>query len=376
MRILIVNSEHPPIGGGAGNASANLSKKLVELGDDVTILTCAFGDFPRIEIENGVRIHRVFSIRKNRSRSSPFEQLTFMIGAVVESFPLINSWKPDVIIPFFGIPSGPVGLVGKLIFGIPYIVSLRGGDVPGFRTYDFGTIHKIGSPFLKVIWKNAGAVVANSQGLKKLAFRFASEIPCQVIPNGVDLDFFQSKESYSDDVHLLFVGRLVYQKGLDLLFKALANLLKYPWQLSIAGDGPQRDTLQDLAVSLGIRERIHFLGWNTHNELRRIYQESNIFVFPSRNEGMPNAVLEGMASGLAIIASNISGNEELIQDDLTGLLVPSDNWEMLQEKLNLLMIDHHRREKLGRAARERAEEHYSWDRITRQYRELVLTTIS
>jgi glycosyltransferase involved in cell wall biosynthesis len=376
MRILIVNSEHPPLGGGAGNASANLGKKLVEFGDDVTILTCSHGDYPRTEIEDGVRIRRVVSIRKNVSSSSPFEQLTFMLGAVVEGLSFINNWKPDVIITFFGIPSGPVGLVGKMLFGIPYIVSLRGGDVPGFRTYDFGIIHKISSPFLKVIWKQAGAVVANSQGLKKLASSFNSDIPCQVITNGVNLDFFQSKRLYSDDLHLLFVGRLVYQKGLDLLLKALANLNEYPWQLSIVGDGPQRDTLQDLAVSLGMRDRIHFLGWNTHEELKNKYQEASIFVFPSRDEGMPNAVLEAMASGLPVIASNISGNEELIQDDITGLLVPRDNWEMLQEKLKILMIDNHRREQLGRAARKRAEELFSWDQIAQQYKDLILSIIS
>ena len=149
MRILIVNSEHPPIGGGAGNASANLAKRLLDFGDQVTILTCSYKDFPKNTEEDGVHIRRVFSIRKELSRSSPLEQISFLIGSVIEGVFVVNNWKPDAIISFFGLPSGPLGWLGKRLYGIPYIVSLRGGDVPGFRTYDFGTLHKIAAPVIR-----------------------------------------------------------------------------------------------------------------------------------------------------------------------------------------------------------------------------------
>ena len=376
MRILIVNSEHPPVGGGAGNASAHLGKELVKMGDIVAILTSSYKNLPTEEIKDGVQIHRVRSLRKDISRSNPLEQLSFMISGILEGLPLIRKWKPDVIIPFFGIPSGPVGLMGKVLFGIPYIVSLRGGDVPGFRPYDFALVHKLSSPLLRIIWKQAGAVVANSQGLKTLAEKFAPGIPYQVIHNGVDLEFFHPPEVPPTKLNLLFVGRIVYQKGLDLLFDALSDLLDLPWQLILVGDGPARNTLQEQAAALDLEERITFLGWKSRHELQQLYQEASIFVFPSRDEGMPNAVLEAMAASLPVIASDIAGNEELIQEGVTGLLVLKEDRVLLSQAIHELLIDTTKREQFGRAARKRVETLYSWTKATQEYRQVARTVMS
>lgn len=376
MRILIVNSEHPPIGGGAGNASSSMAKRLSDLGDEVTILTCSYKDFPKLDHDNGVRILRVISIRQELSQSSPLEQLSFMVGSIIEGILIIRRWKPDVIISYFGIPSGPLGWVGKKIFGIPYIISLRGGDVPGFRSYDFGLIHKLSSPIIKRIWKGANAVVANSNGLKNLAFQFAPEVPCLIINNGVDTNFFQLKNDFVSNQRIIFVGRLVYQKGLDIIFNALAKLKQYPWQFTIVGDGPAREELQSLAKSLGIEDRIHFLGWKTREVIKEFFIEANIFVFPSRDEGMSNAVLEAMAAGLVVVASNIPGNQDIIQDQISGYLVPGDSIDLWVDQLKKLLNDSDLYEKIGLAANNHVRKNFSWDNTAKEYRELILRMIS
>ena len=224
MKILLLNSEYPPIGGGAGNASANIARLLAGMGDDVLLLTSRFGDLPRDEMCEGVRIIRIPALRKRMDRSGVVEQLAFVVSASFRTLSLVRQFKPNVTLAFFGLPSGAVAWLIKKIYGVPYVVSLRGGDVPGFRPYDFKLYHKIAAPFLHIIWHGASAVIANSKGLHELAAAFDSTIEIPIIPNGVDLEKFSASVRDWSTPHLLSVGRIVYQKGLDLAMRALADL--------------------------------------------------------------------------------------------------------------------------------------------------------
>jgi glycosyltransferase involved in cell wall biosynthesis len=372
MRILILNSEFPPIGGGAGNASANLAREFVSGGHEVTVLTSAFDSLPREETRDGFRIVRIAALRRRVDRSGALEQGFFALAASASILGLVPRWKPDVIIAFFGVPAGPVALLATWVFRTPYLVSLRGGDVPGFRPYDFGTYHKIIAPLLRLIWKHAAAIVANSGGLRTLALNFEHRFPIQIIPNGVDVGRFTPPSGREWALpQLLFVGRLVHQKGLDLLLPALAQLQQLPWELVIIGDGPQREPLQQMAAELGLAERIRFAGWQRGADLEAEYQHANLFVLPSRHEGMPNVVLEAMASGLPVLATRIAGNEELVLPGETGELVPPENSAALQSALEHLLPDASLRQRMGKAGRARVEAHFSWASAARQYLSLM-----
>ena len=371
MRILIVNSEYPPIGGGAGNASAHIAQSLAQQGLEVTVLTSAFASLPREEVQDGVRIIRLPGLRKREDRSNALEQLIFMTLASLWGLTGITRIKPQSILAFFGAPSGVAAWTWSLFHRTPYIVCLRGGDVPGFRPYDFGALHKLLGPLLRRVWRRAFAVVANSQGLKDLGHAFESKVPIQVISNGVDPQRFQPKTRAWQPAHLLFVGRLVYQKGLDLLLDALAQLKDLPWQLSVVGDGPRLDWLKSRALKLGLAERILFEGWQSREALPKFFTRANLFVYPTRHEGMPNALLESMASGLPAIATRIAGNEELVREGRTGLLIPPNDSLALEGALKKLISDEPLRKRMGQAARQRATENYSWGEVTDQYLKLL-----
>lgn len=371
MRILIVNSEYPPVGGGAANASANLARELSREGQEVAVLTCQYREQPREEVIDGVTVHRTWSRRSSRSRSGPLEQFTFMMGAATEGLTFVSTWQPDVMICFFGLPSGPVGWLAKKLMGIPYLVSLRGSDVPGFRPYDFSTYHKIIAPLLRVIWREADHVVANSEGLKELAVTFAPHIPISVIPNGVDIERFQPHERDWSPPHLLFVGRIVYQKGLDLLFEALAGLQELSWSLTLVGDGPFLEELQLYAKREGFVERVTCTGWVDKEELIQYYQRANIFVLPSRHEGMSNALLEAMAMGLPVIASDIAGNEELVEDNKQGYLFPSNDVKTLLGILKKMIVDENKRSEMGARSRVKIVNDYSWTNTANNYFDLA-----
>jgi glycosyltransferase involved in cell wall biosynthesis len=371
MRILLINSEYPPVGGGASNASAFLARHLAELGQEVTVMTCQFSDLPSNEQQGDVRVWRIPARRKRQDSSGAFEQLIFLFIGSLWGIWLARKWKPDVVLAFFGAPSGIVSLVLKVFFGIPYVVSLRGGDVPGFRPYDFALYHKLLGPILHVVWRKAAFVVANSEGLKDLGQKFDSKVKIQVIPNGVDVDRFNPAGRVWRPARLLIVGRVVYQKGIDILLNALAGLKELEWSLSVVGDGPKRKELETQTKDLGLANRVKFLGWRDKDQLTEIYRQGNLFVYPSRDEGMPNVVLEAMASGLPVLASQIAGNEELVVPPETGLLVPPEDVENLRNGLRQLIPDADQRQSMGYAGRERVTANYTWRKVSKRNLELL-----
>ncbi len=367
MRILILNSEYPPIGGGAGNASANLARCLADLGHEVSVVTARFGDLPHLEESANLTVIRIPALRRKQDRSGALEQIVFILSASFWTLRLVRQLKPNVTLAFFGVPSGAVTLFIKLVTKIPYVVSLRGGDVPGFRPYDFGIYHKLIAPLLRIIWKQASAIVANSNGLRELAVQFDARFEIPVIPNGVDLELYKTDARSAVTPRLFSVGRIVHQKGLDLAMHALAGLKELSWEWRIAGDGPQLDALKLLAQKLGIADRVQFLGWQAREQLIEQYHWSNLFLFPSRHEGMPNAVLEAMASGLPVIASRIAGSEELVSNGETGFLFPSEDIEALRDALHKLISNAALRQTMGNVARCHMEERYSWAATAKQY---------
>jgi len=372
MRVLIINSEYPPVGGGAGNASKNLAGKLVEMDQDVTVLTSHFGELPLETVESGVRVRRIKAFRRAQARSGGFEQGIFVLAGISGLMMLAREWRPDIIVAFFGVPCGAVAWLTQWKTRIPYVVSLRGGDVPGFRPYDFAMFHRLISPVLSKVWSKASAVVANSMGLAEMAARFDKNVPISIIPNGVDTSLYSPPARREwDPTRMLFVGRLVYQKGLDVLFNALGELKSLPWKLTLVGDGPLQPMLESLASEMGISDRIAFKGWLSGEDLVEEYRDANTFVFPSRHEGMPNAVLEAMACGLPVIATEIAGNHELVIPEKTGLLVQPENVPALKAALDSLLPDPPTREMMGAAGRGIVVEGYSWENATAQYLKIM-----
>lgn len=370
MRILCINYEYPPLGGGAGNATAHIAKEMALQGADVQVVTSAFKGFAKWEQADGFSIRRIPTIRRNEEKCAAWEMAIFMASACLFAPMLARTFKPDAVIAFFGIPSGPSAWLCKAIHGIPYVVSLRGGDVPGFQPYDLARMHTLTGPLIRFLWKQAVAVVPNSAGLAALAKSFEPKLNYPVIPNGADTLLFSPRDTdrRTGPVRLFCHGRVVYQKGLDVLLAALGLLAPHlSWELHIAGDGPQRPELEKQAMNLGIGDRVIFEGWMRRPELAALMREMDLFVFASRDEGMPNAVLEAMASGLPVVATRIAGNEELVVPENTGFLVPSESPAELAEAIKRLIRDETLRATMGQAGRKKVEKEYSWASVAARY---------
>lgn len=376
-RLLLINYEFPPLGGGAANATANTARELAALGVEVRVLTSAFAGLPRLEERDGYTIHRIATLRRARDRSSVAEMLAFLTMSLVEAPRLALGWRPDAVIAYFGLPCGPAAWLAGRLTGKPYLISLRGGDVPGFLYDGISLYHRVAGPVIGWLWRRASAVVANSGGLADLARRFAPDVDVSIVPNGVDADLFRpaerAEQAETGRVVLLFVGRVVRQKGLDLVLQALPAL-PAGVTLRVVGDGPARPALEAQAETLGIADRVSFLGWLGRDELPSAYAGADLFVFPSRDEGMPNAVLEAMAAGLPVMGTRIAGNRDLIVDGETGLMVEADDAAGLRMGLERLVKDPELRMRMGAQGRRRVLEHFSWRAVASAYRELALGT--
>jgi glycosyltransferase involved in cell wall biosynthesis len=213
--------------------------------------------------------------------------------------------------------------------------------------------------------------VANSFGLKKLSEK-TDRIPVQIIPNGVDTEFFQPSPRKSDNgpLRILFVGRFQAQKNVSCLLEQCAHLPRKSFELHLVGDGPLCSELQNLAHQFNLTDAIQWYGWVSRAALRELYQRADCFVNPSFYEGLPNGVLEAMASGLAVIASRVPGNDDLVKHGETGLLFDLETPSQLASHLRVLIDEPALAPRMGDAGRNVALSDYSWRKVAERYRAL------
>jgi glycosyltransferase involved in cell wall biosynthesis len=359
MRILIINYEFPPLGGGAGNVSAYLARHIAGRETKIAVLTSHFKGLPRTEIVDGYEVYRVPVLRRHVYKCSIVEMFSFVANSVLPSWRLARKFRPDLVHIHSGFPTGPLGYWLKLTCGIPYIITLHGGEVPGFLPEEVGTLHKILAPATQIVWSSASAVVAVSEGLRDLSLQAVPSVrDIQVIPNGVDCQYFspgQKPAGADGPVRLLFVGRVVRQKGLGYLLDALAMLSKdgiTNWHLRIVGDGPLRPFLQEQAMQCGIADSVEFTGWLPFEEIPGEMRLADLFVLPSIVEGMPLVLLQAMASGLPVLATNVPGSVDLVHMGDNGLLVPPKDPAALAEALVALLSNRSACHSMGKRSRE------------------------
>lgn len=379
MNLLLINYEYPPVGGGAANATQFLAQAFTREGHDVQILTAGLRGQEGAEIECGVNVVRLPTRRARADRASMRDVFEFLRQSWLAAPKLQRAARFDATVVFFTIPSGPAALRLHRRFGVPYLISLCGAEVPG-HVPGIGWLHALTLPARRAVMRRASAIVANSEGLAATSRR-ADPFPTEIVPNGVDNSLFHPRGPGAPCDHkalrLIFVGRLHPEKNLATLLMQMKRAIvtgSCEVELQVVGDGAQRSELERLSESLGLSGKIRWLGWRTKAEMPDLYRSADVFILPSLYEGMSNAVLEAMASGLPVIASDVPGNRALVVHDRTGLLFGLADPDRLGEAVVRLAKDQHLRSEMGRAARQRAEADFSWDRTAQRYLELLFPT--
>lgn len=369
---LLINYEYPPIGGGSATACQQIARAFAKRGHHVVVLTAGFDQLQGEKVENGVTVVRIRSARKSAHQSGIFEMLSYVLLACSKAVAVSRTHAIDSTLAFFSVPGGIVARWLHLRRGIPYVVSLRGGDVPGTEPH-LGVFYAALRPIRHDILRHAQAVCAPSQGLKELSER-SDPVSVEVVPNGVDIEKFHPNYEHRSDVPtLLSVGRLHAQKNAGYLLHLVAALKnKTEVRARIIGDGPERSTLEATAVALRVADYVQFDGWLPREAVCEAYQSATLLVHASSYEGMSNVILEALASGLPVAASQIPGNAELIQDGLNGLLFdPAADPAPVVDRMLSVFQNQSEWRRLSAEARSTIEKRFSWNSAVDIYEHLL-----
>jgi glycosyltransferase involved in cell wall biosynthesis len=381
MRILVLNYEYPPLGGGAAVATAALAQGLMERGIAVDVVTA--GAEPGIErrsagrptepLEEGsLTVYRVRSRRTGVHEAGMGDAASYLIAALPVIRRLLRIHKYDVVHVFFSLPTGAL-LPFLGLRGTPVVVSLRGSDVPGYDPHNASLqrAHRLLAPLTRWIWRRADRVVAVCESLGRLALRTWPDLRYGVVPNGVDLALFHPAEPatrpLSKRIRCLAVARLIERKGLGDLIQALALLERGRFELEIVGGGADERVLRDLAAQLGVAEEVRFLGPLPRGEVAERYRAADLFTLPSSAEAFGNVFAEALASGLPIVGSATGGIPDLVEHGSNGLLVLPGDVHALAGAIRYLADDPELRTEMALRNRAKAEATLEWAQVTRRY---------
>jgi glycosyltransferase involved in cell wall biosynthesis len=369
MKILMLNHEFPPMGGGAGRATFNIAKELYKMGHQVDILTSAYKNYTRDEVIDGVQIYRVQSKKKHILETDLVGILLYTIFGMNKFRKLLKQNDYDLTHSFFSIPAGIISLFGNKVYGIPYVVSLRGSDVPNYDPYKLNYIHKISKPLTKLIWKNAIKTVALSNGLKDIALKTDPTLNFAVVYNGIDTTIFKrlKRKNESENVKLICVARLLKRKGIHHLLLALSQMNLNNVELLIVGTGNFENELKGLSAKFNLNKTVSFFGYCNNYKLPELYSGADIFVLPSLTESFGIVFAEAMACGLPIIGTTAGGIPEVVRNGENGVLVPPGNVNKLKNALVKLINNNELRKKMGEKSIKIVQENFTWNKIAKDY---------
>lgn len=384
MRILLLNYEYPPLGGGAGLATAELASHLADQGCIVHVVTAQAPDdqlgpkppnVVRHKIREGLNVYRVRSRRKAIHQAGYGGAAAYLRAALPVVRRLVRTWQYDIVHLFFSLPTGAV-LPFAGVGSTPIVLSLHGSDVPGYdraRT-SHQLVHSLLLPATRWIWRRADRVVAVCRSLGRLAQRSDPGLSVSVIPNGVDLQLFRPAtnggESGTGPVRCIAVARLVNRKGIPDLLHAWHELPRGRFTLEVIGSGPGEVRFRELSQSLGLDLEVRFTGPMSREKVAERYRNADLFTLPPLDEAFGSVFAEAMASGLPIVGTKAGGIPELVRHGVNGLLIYPGDRGALAEAISQLACD--RQLQLRMAARNRAdaERFLSWDTVTDSYMQL------
>lgn len=291
----------------------------------------------------------------------------FFIGELFALIRLLKKYKFHLIHAHWLIPQGLVASLAHLFIksAPPLICTSHGSDLFALQ----GNINKI---IKRYIVSNSAAVTVVSNAMRKEVIKLkVGHKKIYVAPMGVDLyNRFIPPETRHNKGSLLFVGRLIEKKGLRYLIEALPLILKrHPKVfLCIAGDGPEKNNLKSRCADLEISDHVHFLGAVKNDLLPKLYQESDVVVFPSViSEGFGLVLVEALGCQCAVVVTDIPAFQDIIADGKTGLVVPQKKIQQLAEKIILLLNDDKLRSSLGKEGRRFVLKHYDWSITEKKY---------
>jgi len=383
MRILLVNYEYPPLGGGGGIAMMEIAEELARR-HEVHVLTSGTKGLPEVEKHGSLNltIHRAYVIGRSARATASFASMAaFLPAARRRGNRILAEHDIDVINTWFAIPSG---IPGAAIAGknkVPHLLTVIGGDI--YDPSKWYSPHQFfpAKAAVKRVLRQVDAHVAISTDIAgRTREYFEFDNPIEVIPLGIAEPTFEpatrSELGMDDDTkYIVAVGRLVRRKDYPTLLRAVHALGRDDTHLLLLGDGPEKDNLESLAAELGIADRVHLKGFVSDEEKFRTLANSDVFTLASLHEGFGVVYLEAMFCGLPVVAADEGGQIDLLQDGRTGRLVPIGDKDAMARSLRELLEDEETAGRIGAYNKQRFQE-FSIANLARRYENAYQALIS
>lgn len=376
MKILMLSWEYPPrVVGGISRVVHDLSQKLVKDGQDVTVVTYRDGDTPYYEDDDGVKVYRVdnFMIAPNNFIDWVMQLNFNMIAKAGEI--IAKEGKFDVIHAHDWLTAYSAKTL-KTSYDIPMVCTIHAteaGRNSGIRT----DMQKYINDTEWLLTYEASEVIVNSNYMKSEIQRLFG-LPFEkinVVPNGVNLNNFNNvyrdydfrrRFAMDNEKIILFMGRLVYEKGIQHLISAMPKILEHyhDTKLVIAGKGGMLDELKAQANNLGISQKVYFAGYLNSKDVKKMYRCADISVFPSTYEPFGIVALEAMLAGVPVVVSDIGGLNEIVEHGVTGMKSYAGNPNSLADSILNLLFDHKLCDQVVKNAKAKVKAEYNWSKIT------------
>ncbi len=375
MRILTIIHEFPPIGGGGGRAAYDICSELAARGHDVVVLTARMNGLAADETQDGFRLIRIPSLRREAFVASFQTMLAFDLVGLWAGLRLIWRARPDLIHAHFAVPAGALAFALSALTGVPYILTAHLGDVPGGVPQKTAYWFRWIKPFSKLVWKYAKQTAAVSEFTRQLALEHY-DADIRVIPNGADFTHLPSEEII---VHaaprIVFAGRFVAQKNPLAIVRVLSALQDLDWTCVMLGDGELLAEVRAEIEKRGMSGRFQLRGWVTPADVLNEFSQSDILFMPSLSEGLPIVGVDALVKGLAIVASRIGGFLDLVDDGQNGYLIALEDEAAFSAALRELISNRERLTRFRKASLEKSK-NFDIVKIADQYEDLMRRAIA
>ena len=375
MKILMLTWEYPPrVVGGIAKVVYDLSRTLIKDGHDVTVVTYKEGDVPYFEDDKGVKVHRVDNYMINPNNFIDWiMQLNFNLIAKANEI-IAEEGKFDVIHAHDWLVAYAAKTL-KNSYNIPIVSTIHATEAG--RT---SGIHNDQQRYLNdtewMLTYESSEVIVNSNYMKGELQRLFG-LPYEkinVVPNGVNLNLFNGierdynfrrKYAMDNEKIILFMGRLVYEKGIQHLIAAMPKILNgyRDSKLVVCGKGAMIDELKAQANAMGIGNKVYFAGYMNGKDVQKMYKAADIAVFPSTYEPFGIVALEAMLSENPVVVSDIGGLNEIVEHRENGMKSYAGNANSIADSILELLYDHKLCADITKKAKNKVRNNYNWSKI-------------
>jgi phosphatidyl-myo-inositol dimannoside synthase len=374
MRLLMLDNEYPPLGGGMGTANQALLCQFASCPDmEIDFITAALGrQAETLSLAERIQCYKVPVRNQNLHHSSNRELVAYAIQARALALQLHRTRPYDFCFAWSALPAGAVARYVHWRTGLPYVVWVSGPDIPGYELR-YRWLYPFLKPFLRTVWRSATPLIAKCREEVDLIHQTDRHVPVTIIPNGVDLNAFRPGAPIPDDgpLKLICVARLIERKGQQYLIEAVRRLRDSGLEIivDLVGTGDSLAAYRALAQQLNVAHCVNFVGYVPREEIPQHYAAAHVFVLPSYYEGMALAAVEALGAGLPLVLTRTGGTADVLEEGVNGFTFAWADVDALTAHLHCLAMNRALARQMGRASRLRAAR-FGWESIAATYRQL------